>query len=61
MSIDKDKEEKMIENQCDVKDKRNRKRMAVTGKGVFELQKLLAGSRGERINKLKNSRNRKKS
>lgn len=52
MSIDKESEEKYIEKKYREKDEKKRQKMHVSGKGVFELQKLMESSHGQRITKL---------
>lgn len=53
MSIDKEIEEKKVEDKYRDKERKKRKRMHVSGKSVFELQRLISKSQGERILKLK--------
>lgn len=53
MSIDREIEEKNTEKKYREKDEKKRQKMHVSGKGVFELQKLMENSRGKRILKLK--------
>ncbi|MBU1992133.1 MAG: hypothetical protein ABH856_01695 [Patescibacteria group bacterium] len=55
MVIDKENEEKKTDKLYRQKDYKKRKRMHISGKSVFELQKLMEESTGKRITKLKNS------
>lgn len=56
MPIDKENEERAIERIHHEREKRKRQRMHISGKCVFELQKLMSKSSGRRITKLINKK-----